>query len=124
MHAPGGRDPGARGDPLPVGLERQAELVVIHSQVAVSAAHNCFRHDVLNFLRQDTDIRLVGTIVGKPVEAKAVVETTEKNDIVLERHIGPAPAAPTATSASDTATSHPTARCSKAKTSAGTASNA
>src|SRR5215468_11114299 len=82
------RDLRARGDPLPVGLELQAELVVMHSQVPVSAAHNRFRYDILNFLRQYTDIDPVGTIVGKPIEPKAVVEATEKNDIVFERNIG------------------------------------
>ena len=49
----------------------------MHFQVPVSAAHNRFRYDFLNFLRQYTDIDPVGTIVGKPVEPKAVVETTE-----------------------------------------------
>jgi hypothetical protein len=98
----------------------------MHSQVPVLAAHNRFRHDFLNFLRQDTDIDLVGTIVGKPVEAKAVGETTEKNDVVLERHIGAATAAATAakTSASETSTSNATARCRITKTSAGTMGNA
>jgi len=96
----------------------------MHSQVPVLAAHNGFRHDFLNFLRQDTDIDLVGTIVGKPVEAKAVGETTEKNDIVFERHIGPATAATAAkTSASETSTTNPTARCRITKASAGTTSN-
>jgi len=94
----------------------------MHSQVPVSAAHDRFRHDFLNFLRQYTDINPVGTIVGKPVEPKPVIETTEKNDIVLERNIGPASAAPaakTSASAANAAT-----RCCKTKASAGTTSNA
>ena len=94
----------------------------MHSQVPVLAAHNGFRHDFLNFLRQDTDIDLVGTIVGKPVEAKAVGETTEKNDIVFERHIGPATAATAAKTSAPT--SNVAARSCITKTSAGTMSNA
>jgi len=113
---------GARGDPLPVGLELQAELVVVHLQVPVSAAINRFGHDFLNFLRQYTDINPVGTIVSKPAEPKAVVETTEKDDIVLERNIGPATAAPAA--AASASTSNTAARCCKTKTSPGTTSSA
>ena len=52
-------DMGARGDPLLVGLERHSELVVIHPQVPVSAAHNSFGPDLLHFLRQHTDIDLI-----------------------------------------------------------------
>jgi hypothetical protein len=75
----------------------------------------------LYFLGQYTDVDLSGTIVGKPVEPKAVVEATEKDDIVLERNIGPATAAPAAnTSASAT---NAAARCCKAKTSARTTRN-
>ena len=59
-------------------------------QVPVRTAHNCRRPDFLNFLRQYTDIGLVGTVVGKPIESKAVVEMTKKNNVVLERDIGPA----------------------------------
>ena len=70
-------------------------------QVPVRTAHNCRRPDFLNFLRQYTDIGLVGTVVGKPIESKAVVEMTKKNNVVLERDIGPASTTtPTAASAS------------------------
>ena len=115
-------DTGARGDPLPVGLKRNSELVVIHSQVPVSPAHNSFGHDLLHFLRQYTDIDPVGTIVGKPIEPKAVVEATEKNDIVFERNIGPATAAPAAKTSSASAT-NAAARCCKTMNSARTTSN-
>lgn len=83
--------------------------------------YNCFRHDFLYFLGQYTDVDLSGTIVGKPVEPKAVVETTEKNDVVLERNIGPATAAET--SASETSTPDAAARCCITKTSAGIMGN-
>ena len=86
-----------------VSLKLQSELFVVNPQVSVPAAHNCFRHDFLHFLRQYTDIHLVGAIVRKSIEANAIVEMTEKNDIVLERNIGPASAPPAAkTSASET----------------------
>ena len=74
-------------------------------QVPVRTAHNCLRHDFLNFLRQYTDIDLVGTVVGKPIESKAVVEVTEKNNVVLERNVGPASTTAPAASASTSAAS-------------------
>jgi hypothetical protein len=62
------RDFGARSDPLPIGLEPQAELVVTDPQIPIPATHDRLRPDFLHFLRQYTDIDLVGTIVGEPVE--------------------------------------------------------
>jgi hypothetical protein len=41
-------------------------------------------------------IDLVGSVVGKPVDPETVIETTEKDDVVLERNIRPASAAPAA----------------------------
>jgi len=75
----------------------------------------------LYFLGQHADIDPVGAIVGKPVEPKAVVEMAKKNDIVLQRDIGPAAAAPAPdTSASETSTPNAASRCCKPKTSART----
>jgi hypothetical protein len=78
----------------------------------------------LYFLGQYTDIDPVGTIVSKPVKPKSVVETTKQNDIVLERNIGPAAAAPAPeTSAAETSTPSVASRCCKPKTSAGATRN-
>ncbi len=64
------------------------------SQVAIPPALDSLRHDRLHFLRHHADIGLVGAIVGKPVEPETAVETTEKDDVVLEGDIRPASAAP------------------------------
>src|SRR6266699_5300132 len=78
----------ARRDPLVVGLELQAELVVEDAQIAIAAAHHRRGHDCLNFLRHDADIDLVAVIVAEAVEAEAVVEVAKEGDVVLEHHVG------------------------------------
>ena len=88
-----------RSQPLLVGLELQPELVVEHPQIAVWSAHDRLRHDLLHFLGDDADIGLVAADVAEAIEAKAIVETAEKNDIVFERDIGAASAATTAAAA-------------------------
>ena len=85
-------------------------------QVAVAAALDRLRHDVSDFLCQHTDIGLIGPIIGKTVKSQAVVETTQKDNVVLERNIRPASAAPTSASNSTAA------RCMEAMASAVTTS--
>src|SRR5262245_48174936 len=85
-------------------------------QVAVATALDCLRHDVSNFLGQHTDISLIGPIVGEPVKPQTAVETAEKDNVVLERNIRPASAAPTSASNSTAA------RCMEAVASAVTTS--
>src|SRR5262249_50675762 len=89
----------ARCEPLVVGLKLQPELVVEDLEVAVSVAHDCFRHDHLHFLRHDADISLLAAVVAEAIETKAVLEMAEKDDVVLKRSIGPP-----ATAASSSAT--------------------
>src|SRR4030095_2784459 len=93
-----GRDLCARRDPLLVGLELQAELVVEDLKIAVPTAHDRLRHDRLRFLRHHADIDLVAAVIAEAIEPKAVVQTTEKGDVVLKRNIGP-PATAAASSA-------------------------
>src|SRR6266849_5132268 len=81
----------ARRDPLVVGLELQAELVVEDAQIAIAAAHHRRGHDCLDFLRHDADIDLVAVIVAEAVEAEAVVEVAKEGDVVLECHVGSPP---------------------------------
>src|SRR5437762_9358331 len=61
----------ARRDPLVVGLELQAELVVEDPQIAVAAAQYRRGHDCLDFLRHHANISLVATVVAEAVEAEA-----------------------------------------------------
>jgi hypothetical protein len=86
-------------------LELQAKPFVEDLEVAIPTARDRFRHDCLNFLRHDADVRLGSAIVGEAIEAEAVVEMAEKGDVVLERNIGPPAAA---------ATSAPAEACSAA----------
>src|SRR5437588_9461057 len=95
------RDLRARREPLIVGLELQAELVIEHPQRAVAAAHDRIGHDRLHFLRHDADISLVAAIVAEAIEAKSVVEMAKQRDIVLEHHVG-SPAAANAANAANT----------------------
>src|ERR1700730_13283571 len=82
------RDMSARGGPLVVGLELQAELVVGDTQIAVAAAQYRRGHDCLDFLRHHADIGLVAAVVAEAIEAEAVIEVAEKGDVVLKHHVG------------------------------------
>jgi hypothetical protein len=75
---------------LIVGLEFQTEHFVVHPEGAVPAAADRIRHDDLHLLRHHADIGLVAAVVAEAIEAKAVVELTEKSDVVLEGDVGPA----------------------------------
>jgi hypothetical protein len=102
----------SRSEPVRVALERHTELVVVHTQIAVAAARDRFRHDLLHLLGHDADIGLVAAVVAEAIEAEAVVEVAEQRDVVLEHDVGPASAtAATATAATThaaTTTTHAT----------------
>jgi hypothetical protein len=84
---------------LIIRLEAQAELVVTHPQVSVGPARHSSRRDHLHLLRNDADIRRRASVVGEPIEAEAVVETTEVADIVLQVDIRPSSTTTTAATA-------------------------
>src|SRR5215813_739430 len=100
-----GRNPRASRQPLFVGLELDAKLVVEDPQIAVAAAHDRFRHHVLHLLRHHADIGPATAVVAETIEAEAVVKMAEQRDVVLERDIRPPSAA---TTAAATATAKPT----------------
>ena len=87
-----------RCNPSVVGLELHADPVVKYPQVTVRPAYDCLRHDSLHFLRNHPDIGRVAAVVRKAVEADAVFEITEQDNIVLEHNVG-SPAAATSTTA-------------------------
>src|SRR5437016_10677047 len=121
-----GRNLRAGGEPLIVGLELQAELVIEHPQRAVAAAHDRIGHYSLHFLRHHADIGLVAAIVAEAIEAEAVVEMAKERDVVLEHHVG-SPAATTATAAATTtaaATDAATATAAAADAATATATDA
>src|SRR5258707_11692824 len=84
----GRRKDGARCDPLVVGLKLQPEFAVENPEIAVSTAHDRFRHDCLHFLRNDADVCVVASIVSKAIEAEIVVETAEQHSVVLQCEVG------------------------------------
>src|SRR4051794_19479598 len=81
------RDMSARRGPLVVGLELQTELVVEDAQIAVAATQYRRGHDCLDLLGHHADIDLVAAVVAEAVEAKAIVEVTEKRNVVLKHHV-------------------------------------
>src|SRR6185503_14414028 len=106
-----------RGKPLVVGVEWQAKLVVVDTQVAVVTADDSIRPHGLNFLRHYADITLVAAVVAEAIEAEAIVEMPEQDDMVLERDVGTSSA--TASAAAATA-----ATCARATTTAAAAARA
>jgi hypothetical protein len=81
------RDMSARRSPLIVGLELHAEHVVRDSQVTVTAAQHRCGHNRLHLLGHHADIGLVAAVVSEAVEAEAISEVAEKEDVVLEHHV-------------------------------------
>ena len=92
-------------DPLVVGLEPHAELAIEHPQVAIRVADDRIRQDRLDFLSDDANIGFVAAVIAEAIEAEAVVEAAEEDDVMFERNVRPPSA--TATSAATTATPPP-----------------
>ncbi len=97
-----GRNVCSRPDPMAVALDLQTELLVIYLQIAVGAAHDRRRHDLLHVLRHHPDIGPVAAVVAKSIKAKTVIEIAEKGDVVLEPDVR-APSATTTAAAASTA---------------------
>src|ERR1700722_16649951 len=96
----------SRSEPVRIAFERHTELVVVHTQIAVAAARDRFRHDLLHLLGHDADIGLVAAVVAETIEAEAIVDVAEQSDVVLEPDIRSASAAAATTTA---ATAHASA---------------
>src|SRR6476646_2757013 len=101
-----GRHVRARRNPMLVGLEFDAKLLVIDPQVTVLAARNRFRCNGLHFLRHHADIGALAAVVAEAIVAEAVVEMAKQDDVVLERDVrtSAATAAATATTSAADAT--------------------
>src|SRR6185436_18430299 len=117
----GGWNPRPRGKPLVVGLEWQPKLFVVDTQVAVVTADDSIRPHGLNFLRHYADITLVAAVVAEAIEAEAIVEMPEQDDMVLERDVGTSSATASAAAATAAATA---AACARATTTAAAAARA
>src|SRR5262249_49048086 len=84
----------ARGEPMVVILEFHPELLVVHPQIAVAAARHDVRRDLHDLLRNDSDVGFAAAVIAEAIEAKTIVQITEKNDVMLEQDVGaPTPAA-------------------------------
>ena len=94
----------ARRVPLIVALKFQPELTVIYPQIAITAASHRFWCDLGNLLGDHPDIGRVAAIIAEAIEAKAIVQIADKNDVMLESDVrAPAAAATTATTPAATA---------------------
>src|SRR4029079_13382414 len=96
----------ARCDPLLVGLESKAELLVEDPQVSVATTSHRLRRNLLHLVRHDTDIGLLAVVVAETIEVQAIGKPPEQHDVVLQGDVGPASAS-TATTPSAAATRTP-----------------
>src|SRR5579864_93022 len=108
--------PRARCDPPIVGLELHTKLAIEDPQIAIAIAADCLRHDRLHLLRDHADIGFAATYITEAIEAKAVIEMAEKDDVVFKREIraSSAAAATTASAARTTAATTPEAAATPA----------
>jgi hypothetical protein len=111
----------ARRVPVVVALKFHAELIVIHLQIAITAARYRIWSDLGDFLRNHTNVWRVTAVIAEAIEAKAIVEITNQNDIVLKSDIR-TPSATTAAATTTTTTAPPAAaaHCTTATTAART----
>ncbi len=97
-------------NPLPVGLKPHTDLVVKDPQVTVPPARNCVRFDSLHVLRHYSDVGFVAAVITEAIEANAVGEMAEQDDVVFQRDVGPSATAASSTTTTAT-TSATTATC-------------
>ena len=90
-------------EPLPIGLEFQAELLVVDPQIAVPADHSRIGPDLHHLLRQHADINRVAAVIAKAIDADPVIEPAKERDVVLQPDVGPASAPATTTTAATAA---------------------
>jgi hypothetical protein len=91
-------DAGLGEPPLP-GHHLESQAVVVDQQIAVAAARHRGRHDGLHLLGHHADIGgVIVTLVAEAIEADAVVQLADLDDVLLEIDVG-VPPAPVATPA-------------------------
>jgi hypothetical protein len=88
---------------LVVALKFQPELTVIHPQIAITAASHRFWCDLGDLLGDHPDIGRVAAIIAEAIEAKAIVQIADKNDVMLESDVRTPSAAATAAATATTA---------------------
>src|SRR5262249_40250854 len=81
----------------------QPNLPSANTKHAIPTPHPRLRHDRPHFLRNHPDMRTTAAVIGEAIEAEAIVEAAEQDDVVLEPDVGPPSAA---TSSSETSATH------------------
>src|SRR4051812_6914351 len=93
-------------EPLVIALKSETQSVVVDAQDALGVAAHRIRPHELHLLRHHPDVALVTAVIAEAVEAKAIVETTQEGDVVLDGDVGSTAAAAATTAAPSAATSH------------------
>ena len=99
----GARQARTRRKPVFVGLEFDADLVVMDTQVTVAITRYRLRRDLLHLLRDDADVGAIAAIVAEAIVAKTVGKMAKQRDVVLDCDVGSPSAAPTAATTEATA---------------------
>ena len=110
------RNARSSSQPTAIAFKRDAKLGVVNCQIAVAITRDGRGCDALYVLSDDAHIGFVAAIVAEAVEAEAVVEIAEKDNVVLQADIGTASAASATTAAAATASvgAHPaTSLCTR-----------
>src|SRR5689334_11186916 len=76
--------PRAIGNPGLVASHLEPELLVANAQVSVAIMDDRARHDLLDLLSHHTGVDRATTVIDEAIEAQAVVEVPEKDDVMLE----------------------------------------
>ena len=95
------RDPGVPSQKL------QPEPVIVDPQISIAIPRDGVRRDALNLLGHDADIGcVVAPLITETVDAEAIIQPSQGNDVFLEPDIGTmaAASATTATAPATTAT--------------------
>jgi hypothetical protein len=100
---PRNRNSCARSEPMVVVLEFYPELLVVHPQIAVAAARHGLRRDLHDLLRHDANVRFAAAVIAEAIEAEAIVQITQENDVMLEHDVRAPAAAASATATPATA---------------------
>jgi hypothetical protein len=107
-----------------VCFKLQTKFLIEHPQVTVGPARDRLRNHLLHFLSQDAHVNLAAAVVAEAIEAQAVVESDQEDNVVLQPDVGTPSASATTTTAEAAARAHSTpaatVRCVRGATAAHT----
>ena len=73
----------SRFNPVIVCFKLQTKFLIEDPQVSVCPASDRLWHDPLHLLSQDAHVSLAAAVVAKAIESEAVVQSAEKDNVVL-----------------------------------------